>query len=129
MATPHALIIDDNVGNVTVLENLLSKQGLTHTRVVDPAQLPVVLNSLPPTSVVFLDLEMPGQNGYDILHYLRNDERFRYTPIVAFTVHLSEVHTAHQQGFNSFIGKPLDTDRFPDQLQRILRGEGVWEWA
>lgn len=129
MPAPHALIIDDNVGNVAVLETLLAKQGLTHTRVINPAQLPVVLRSLPPTHVVFLDLEMPGQNGYEILNLLRSDERFRYTPIVAFTVHLSEVHTAHQQGFNSFIGKPLDTDRFPDQLQRILRGEGVWEWA
>lgn len=129
MTAPHALIIDDNVSNIAILESLLNKQGVTHTRVANTAQLPLVLRSLPPTHVVFLDLEMPGQNGYDILHLLRGDERFRYTPIVAYTVHLSEVHTAHQLGFNSFLGKPLDTDRFPDQLQRILRGEGVWEWA
>jgi hypothetical protein len=45
---------------------------------------------------------------------------------VAYTVHVSEINTVYQMGFHSFLGKPLDSDLFPDQLARILRGERVW---
>jgi len=28
-----------------------------------------------------------------------------------------------------FVGKPLDPDRFPSQIERIMSGEAVWETA
>jgi len=34
---------------------------------------------------------------------------------------------AHSAGFDGFIGKPLDPDRFPGQIRRILQGAAVWE--
>jgi CheY-like chemotaxis protein len=86
-----------------------------------------VLNELAAIDVVFLDLEMPGANGYQVLEKLRADPRFQSVPVVAYTVHVSEISVAHEQGFHSFLGKPLDADRFPDQLARILSGESVWE--
>jgi two-component system cell cycle response regulator DivK len=33
---------------------------------------------------------------------------------------------AREAGFDGFIGKPIDPDAFPDQIRRILAGEGVW---
>jgi two-component system cell cycle response regulator DivK len=34
---------------------------------------------------------------------------------------------ARTAGFDGFLGKPLDPDRFPDQVHRILAGDAVWE--
>ena len=34
---------------------------------------------------------------------------------------------AAQAGFHSFLGKPLNVEKFPDQLQQILAGEPVWD--
>ena len=48
-------------------------------------------------------------------------------PIVAYTVHMSELDAVYEFGFDGFICKPLDDERFPNQLGRILNGEGVWE--
>jgi hypothetical protein len=33
----------------------------------------------------------------------------------------------HALGFDGFLGKPLDSARFPEQLDRILAGKPVWE--
>jgi DNA-binding response OmpR family regulator len=33
---------------------------------------------------------------------------------------------ARAAGFDGFIGKPLDFDRFPAQIRTILSGEAVW---
>jgi DNA-binding NarL/FixJ family response regulator len=60
---------------------------------------------------------------------LKSYEYLGRVPVVAYTVHVSEINRAYQLGFHSFIGKPIDPDKFPDQLARILRGEPVWATA
>jgi two-component system cell cycle response regulator DivK len=40
---------------------------------------------------------------------------------------LENMEHARSAGFDGFIGKPLDPDRFPNQIRNILRGEAVWE--
>lgn len=127
MSQALALIIDDNAKNVSVLARLLANEGMSSVQVIDPTQLDAVLKQANQFRVVFLDLEMPGLNGFQVLDQLKADQRFQTTPVVAYTVHVSEIHEAHQHGFDGFLGKPLDADRFPQQLSRILSGEPVWE--
>jgi CheY-like chemotaxis protein len=126
MSQPHALIIDDNAKNLNVLAQLLTQEGVSITSVGNPKQLGVVMDTADKVDVVFLDIEMPGMNGYDVLEKLKSDQRFSSVPIVAYTVHISEINRAHELGFHSFLGKPLDPDEFPGQLASILRGEPVW---
>ncbi|MBK8138109.1 MAG: response regulator [Chloroflexi bacterium] len=125
----HALIIDDNLKNLSVLARLLSEQEVTSTQITNPRLIDQTLAVAGKIDVVFVDLEMPGLNGYDVLHKLKADEKFIGVPIVAYTVHVSEINQAHRGGFDGFVGKPLDPDRFPDQLARLLRHEQVWETA
>ena len=124
MGNVHALLIDDNAQNLRVLSQLLSKQGVATTEVNDPTDIESLLPSLQP-DVVFLDLEMPGSSGYEVREIIRS--YYVDTPIIAYTVHISEINHAREVGFDGFLGKPLDTTRFPEQLARILRHEPVWE--
>jgi two-component system, cell cycle response regulator DivK len=34
---------------------------------------------------------------------------------------------AREAGFDGFLSKPIDVDRFPEQIGRILAGEAIWE--
>lgn len=124
--TKHALVIDDNNKNLNILAMLLREQGVTSTLVTNPNQLGAVVAGLGAVDVVFIDLEMPGMSGFDVLRQFRADPRFDGVPMVAYTVHVSEMNVANEQGFDSFLGKPLDSEKFPDQLARILNGEPVW---
>ena len=126
MSSTHALIIDDNVDNIGVLAELLSFYGMTYTQIEDPIEVAATLSSLTKLDVIFLDLEMPGLNGYDVMELLKNDANHKDVPVVAHTVHTNEINNARQIGFHSFLAKPLDADRFSDQLKRILSGEHVW---
>ena len=129
MSNKHALIIDDNTQNVAVLARLLSKQNISSTHITDPGKLDATLDTVEGADVIFLDLEMPGIDGYQVMDKLRRLPSFEGTPIIAYTVHVSEIKVAHEKGFDGFIGKPLDPDKFPNQLARILNGEAVWETA
>ena len=62
---------------------------------------------------------------------IRSADHLKEIPIVAVTEEASEdqMRKARESGFDGFLGKPLDPDRFPDQIRRILSGEKVWENA
>jgi CheY-like chemotaxis protein len=123
----HALIIDDNQSNINVLAMLLQGEGATHTAVLNPHDLSDILADTGAVDVVFLDLEFPTNNGFTLIEKLRMMERFNGVPIIAYSVHISEIEEVRQRGFDGFLGKPLDADQFPEQFARIMRGESVWE--
>lgn len=119
----HALIIDDDRMNALVLQKLLESERIGVTIIDHPADLD--LNALPALGLIFLDLELPQQDGYEVLHQLR--EQFGTTiPIVAYTVHITESVNAWQQGFDGFLGKPVSRQDFSSHLRRLLSGERVW---
>jgi CheY-like chemotaxis protein len=126
MTHTHALIIDDDPTNVDVLVQLLEHESVSCTVVQDPVDLTYDPSPAEQADLIFLDLEMPRLDGYQMLVILR-DEFGICVPIVAYTVHISEINIAREQGFHSFLGKPLQARRFGYQLARILNGERVWE--
>jgi two-component system cell cycle response regulator DivK len=61
---------------------------------------------------------------------VRASPRLKSTLVVAVTAEASDeqMTKAKNAGFDGFLGKPLDPDRFPEQIKRILNGQPVWEW-
>lgn len=121
-----ALIIDDNSDNLGVLAQLLNDEGVDCTQINHPGQLNSVLETAPKFDVIFLDLEMPQFDGFQVLDMIKSHPRQQGSPVVAYTVHVSEINVAREHGFDSFLGKPLDSDQFPNQLAKILNGQAVW---
>lgn len=128
MAHNHALIIDDQPSNIDVLAMLLEQEGIGHTDVTSAQQVSYAIDQAPQINVVFLDLEMPNGDYYQLFKTLKADARLSGVPIIAYTVHTSEIDQARQVGFDGFLGKPLKTTEFPDQIRRILSGEEVWTY-
>lgn len=130
MSQIHALVIDDNVDNMSILAQMLNVEGVTCSEIARPnQQLESVLQTVEQLDLIFLDLELPNTDGFTIYANLRADARSADIPIIAYSVHTSEIGRVRDAGFDGFIGKPLDLDRFPDQLAKILRGEPVWVTA
>ena len=125
MSTLRALVIDDNTQNLRVLAQLLSRNGIECMEVSNSIQLKEILPSLDPVDIVFLDLEMPKLDGFETKDLLRS--QLGAIPIIAYTVHVSEMDVVREAGFDGFLGKPVDRLRFPELLERILNGESVWE--
>jgi CheY-like chemotaxis protein len=123
----HALIVEDNVLNAEVLATLLGKYGLASTVLETPVHLEETLESLTRVDVVFLDLEFRDHNGFDVNRQLHNHPRMQNIPVVAYTVHTSEIDRARREGFHSFLGKPIKQERFEEQLNRILSNQPVWD--
>lgn len=124
----YALIIEDNSSDTAVLQSLLSRLNVRYDVIADSRQVASILPQIdPPPNVIFLDLELPGLNGYDVLQRIRALPKYAQVPVVAYTAHSAEMSYARNAGFHSFLGKPLRGAEFADQLERILNDVPVWE--
>ncbi len=66
--------------------------------------------TLPPAfpSLILLDLNLRGQNGYDLLKRLRSDARFAKLPVVVFTTSddPADLANSYSCGANGYVIKP-----------------------
>ena len=127
LAGVRALIIEDEQTSIDVLQNLLDQLEISTSVIYGSPDIADTISRTSRPDVIFLDLEMPGLNGYEVLELLRADAEFEGVPIVAYTTHISHMNNARRAGFDSFLGKPLHRYDFADNITRILNGEGVWE--
>jgi len=75
-----------------------------------------------------LDLQLPGKDGYKVLHELKSSQQFAHTPIIAMTANVmkKDIERIRAAGFDGFIGKPINARRFGEWIKRSLAGEGIW---
>ena len=125
--THHALIIEDNPNNSEILQELLKSESFICTSVQDSRRVQDMMTKINPPDVIFLDLEMPHFDGYEVLDMLKANADWADIPVVACTIHVNEATIAREKAFHSFITKPLNMDDFPAQIQSILNDEPVWD--
>ncbi len=127
----HILVVEDNVPNFVLIARMLAYMGVQHCEWKTSGwQVVQFADSLARVDLVLMDIRLPYEDGFQALKKIRNHDRLKDTRVVAVTAETSEeqMEKARTAGFDGFLGKPLNPDRFPDQIRSILGGEGVWEW-
>jgi two-component system cell cycle response regulator DivK len=123
------LVVEDNVSNFVLIARMLGFLGIHCEWKTSGYEVVEYADTLPRLDLVLMDIRLPYEDGYAALAKIRASQRLKNVPVVAVTAEasLEQINKAKRSGFNGFLGKPLDPDRFPDQIQRILTGEPVWE--
>ena len=64
--------------------------------------------------LVFLDLQMPGKDGMEVLRQIRGDDRFKAMTVVMFTSAQDEIIAtrARELGVSLLIRKPVDYNEY-----------------
>lgn len=123
------LVVEDNIGNFMLIARMLTNYGVHcewKTSGFEVVEFAATLSNL---DLVLMDIRLPYEDGYGAMRKIRKSGKFENIPIVAVTANsgLEQMNSAQMAGFDGFIGKPLNPDRFPDQINRILTGKPVWE--
>jgi two-component system, cell cycle response regulator DivK len=125
------LVVEDNVSNFVLIARMLGYLGIHCEWKTSGYEVVEYADTLPRLDLILMDIRLPYEDGYGAQKKIRAADRFKAVPIVAVTAEASpdQMSRAKVGGFDGFLGKPLDPDRFPDQIRRILNGEQVWEYA
>jgi two-component system cell cycle response regulator DivK len=123
------LVVEDNVSNFVLIARMLGYLGIHCEWKTSGYEVLEYADTLPRLDLILMDIRLPYEDGYGAQKKIRAAERFKSVPIVAVTAEASvdQMNKAKAAGFDGFLGKPLDADRFPDQIRRIMNGEQVWE--
>jgi two-component system, cell cycle response regulator DivK len=123
------LVVEDNVSNFVLIARLLGFMGIHCEWKTSGYEVVEYADTLPRLDLILMDIRLPYEDGYGALRKIRSSDRLKTVPIIAVTAEASQeqMAKARSSGFNGFLGKPLDPDKFPDQIRRILTGDSVWE--
>jgi CheY-like chemotaxis protein len=128
------LVVDDNEDDVLLLQESLRDQpavNLLHS-VRDGEQAMAFLRregpyaNAPRPGLVLLDINMPGMNGFEVLHEMKIDPLLKAIPVVMLTTSSREadVLNAYTGGACSFVTKPVNFDRL-----KLMAGHFACYWT
>ncbi len=123
------LVVEDNVANFVLIARMLGYMGIHCEWKTSGYEVVEYADTLPRLDLILMDIRLPYEDGFGALQKLRSSSSLKDTLVVAVTAEASaeQMRKARESSFDGFIAKPLDPDRFPEQIRRILSGESVWE--
>ncbi len=115
------LYIEDNYENRTLVRRLLLSLGYGVLEAENAAQaLDVLVGNHP--DLILMDINMPDVDGYTLTHQIKEMPDFKQVPIIAITANVmrGDREKSLEAGCDGYIEKPIDVDRFLDQIAALL---------
>jgi CheY-like chemotaxis protein len=117
------LYIEDNIGNVRLIERLLLHRP--NVRLLSSLQgsLGVELAQQHRPDLILLDVHLPDLPGIDVLEKLRRDDRTSSIPVIMLSADASQeqIKRFNEAGAKDYLTKPLDLEYFLTLLDSYLR--------
>jgi two-component system cell cycle response regulator DivK len=119
------LVVEDNPLNLKLIRDVLQVAGYdvieAHT-----GEEGLHLAREDPPDLVLMDLQLPGIDGTETLHRLRQDGLGRDVLVVAVTAFAmaEDRERAALAGFDGYVEKPISVRALPGQIEAFLAGRG-----
>jgi putative two-component system response regulator len=116
------LIVDDEPGNILVLQHLLEDAGYQELRfTTDPTKVEAIYAEFAP-DLLLLDLQMPVLDGFAVMRLLSSRVRQDFVPILILTADatLKSKRAALEGGAKDFVTKPFDPTEVLARVANLL---------
>jgi twitching motility two-component system response regulator PilH len=117
------LIVDDSPTEVHVIRKALEKVGYQTAAAADGAEGVRLAKSMKP-DLIFMDIVMPGINGFQATRTLANDPETRRIPVIMVTSKSQETDRiwGMRQGAVDYLVKPVSAEQLVEKAQAALAG-------
>ncbi len=117
-----ALVIDDNKQTAEALIQMLGIWDIKARLALGPSAAMAILGEFTP-KIVFLDINMPGVNGFEVLAYLQREPRLAGVPVIIVTSddQPETSKRAFKDGATALVLKPV----MVDTLEAALKKAGI----
>lgn len=127
------LLVEDNPADIRLIKEVFKDTDSNNEIFVvkDGVDVMDFLNQksrfqdVPKPDIILLDLNLPRKDGREVLREIKENDDFKYIPIVVLTTSSSKEDVIKTYGnhANCYITKPVDFDRFLKVIKSI---EDFW---
>lgn len=123
----NILLVEDNPADACLIREVFKELSINHKIywVQDGNEAMSFLrkkgryNDVPEPSLILLDLNLPGKNGYEVLQEIKSDNSLRLIPVLILSTSESSVDKAYDYFANSYLTKPIDFDSYLNMFKAI----------
>jgi DNA-binding response OmpR family regulator len=119
---PKILIIDDNEDNVTLMRDLLEREGYRIESASDGLSGLDKIRTYQP-DLILSDVMMPGLNGFQLTQRIRTDKTLGFIPIILVTARNdnNDKIRALETGADDFLVKPIQRLELVARARSLIR--------
>lgn len=120
----RVMLVDDDPDVLSLLENLLTDEGVELIKVSNATEVGLKAAQLSP-DLILLDFLMPEIDGFEVCKALRDNELTRSTPIMAVTCLTKEedIERIFACGADEYLPKPFRPEDLLSKVRELLGRE------
>ncbi|HEY0731936.1 MAG TPA: response regulator [Chitinophagaceae bacterium] len=120
---PYIMVVDDDPDDIFILSSSLEDKGVTvksfqkGEQAIQYLQEDVCHKTMP--SLIILDYNMPGNNGQQMLAWIKSNAGTRQIPVVMYSTHLSadfQISLKNMGAYDCLV-KPNNYSVFKEQVE------------
>ena len=117
----NVIVVDDDRKTANYISDMLRLLGHTVLTMFTPRSAIRQLGEVVP-DVIFLDVNMPGIDGFEVCRYLRRDPVTAELPIVVISANSESTYKdiAVMAGANLYLVKPVSIEELEAALSSVL---------
>ncbi len=119
------LYVEDNPANLLLVQKILETRPDIDLISAHNADLGIDIALSHQPDLILMDIHLPGKNGFAALAELRNQQETSAIPVIAVSAAAMprDVKRALDAGFNDYLTKPLEIDKFLGILDRVFNSQ------
>jgi PAS domain S-box-containing protein len=122
------MIVDDELANRTLLMELLGNMGFVVFEAANGMEAVEKFRQNPP-DLIFLDIGLPGMDGFEVVKKIKTIEKGPHIPVIAVTASafIEDKKEILKAGVDGYIKKPYKVNEIFDVLRSFLGVRFVYE--
>jgi len=116
------LYVEDNPANLKLMETLIGRMDNLHMLSAHTGELGLELATAHHPDVILMDINLPGIDGIQALHRLKESVETQDIPVIALTANAqpSEIEAGLNAGFHDYLTKPIRIGEVTAALEKAL---------
>lgn len=121
------LLVEDHYHNRNVFQYMVNNIDAVRLDIADSVDDAILLCRKNSYSGIFIDLHMPGKDGFELANHIRNDLNDPLTPLIAVSADCkpSTKMKCKTLGFNDFIDKPIKKYVLHSKIREIIKSHAT----
>ena len=123
--TKRVLVVEDHPDSRILAAKVLRRAGFDTLETDRAEGLAALLAEFQP-DLVLMDIELPGQSGYEAVQQLKADPQTSAIPVIALTAYAMQEDRQRclRAGYSDYLSKPLDIALLVEKVKGLV-GTGL----